>query len=161
MLTDDMKTRRYLTAREPSSLSSIMILNYPGKGVRGERGGLAQVRTTLWGWDFHCQRPWAHGDEQDACFIGFVIKFLNLQEESFFFFHCHLQEKRRGGPFQKKGGSPWESGGGWLLQKTWLETAPPPRDTPSRTVRGTRACRREAKPETGEERRGGLRRRLH
>lgn len=37
MLTDDMKMRRYLTAREPSSLSSIMILNYPGKGVRGER----------------------------------------------------------------------------------------------------------------------------
>ena len=111
MLTDDMKTRRYLTAREPSSLPGIMILNYPGKGGRGERGGLPQVRTTLWGWDFHCQRPWAHGDQGDACSIGFVIKFLNLQRESFFFFHCHLQEKKKRWPFPKEGGQSLGVGG--------------------------------------------------
>ena len=42
---------------------------------------------------FHCRCPWAQGDEGDAGSICFVIKFLNLQSESFFFFHCHLQEK--------------------------------------------------------------------
>lgn len=107
-----------------------MILNYLGKGLRGEseeagRGGghLAlgrsvrdgarlpgeaarpQLDATLWGCGFHCQRSWAHGDNGDArCSICFVIKFLNLQRESCFFFHCHLQEKKRVGPFQKRRG---------------------------------------------------------
>ena len=49
MLTDDMKTLRCLTERELRSLPGIMILYYPpGKGVRGERGGPAQVSTTSW-----------------------------------------------------------------------------------------------------------------
>lgn len=42
------------------------------------------------------------GQQDTRHSIWFVIKCLNLQRESFFFFHCHLQEKRRW-PFPKKG----------------------------------------------------------
>lgn len=34
--------------------------------------------------------------------ICFVIKFLNLQRELFFFFHCHLQEKTQNPRLTKK-----------------------------------------------------------
>lgn len=51
MLTDDIKTRRYLTAREPRSLPGIMILNYPGEGVGGERERPGP-------WEHHFVGPW-------------------------------------------------------------------------------------------------------
>lgn len=46
---------------------------------------------------FHCQRSWAQGEMGKIQYLSicFVIKFLNLQRELFFFFHCHLQEKNQ------------------------------------------------------------------
>lgn len=92
MLTDDMKTRRYLTGRELRSLpAGITIRYYPRRGSQRGEGwpGPGEHHFVA----FHCWCPWAQGDEGDAGSICFVIKFLNLQSESFFFFHCHLQEK--------------------------------------------------------------------
>lgn len=91
MLTDDMKTRRYLTGRELHSLPGITIRYYPRRGSQRGEGwpGPGEHHFVA----FHCRCPWAQGDEGDAGSICFVIKFLNLQSESFFFFHCHLQEK--------------------------------------------------------------------
>lgn len=115
---------------EPCSCPSSTVLNYLG-GDSGRRGGwpsrghrvLAGVRvprclgsrgecpqcTQLCGVGPSIASAPGHTGQQDARHsICFVIKCLNLPGESFFFFHCHLQEKR-GGPFQKKGGSSQET----------------------------------------------------
>lgn len=113
MLTDDMKTRRYLTGRELHSLPGITIRYYPRRGSQRGEGwpGPGEHHFVA----FHCRCPWAQGDEGDAGSICFVIKFLNLQSESFFFFHCHLQEKlekKKELAFSKK----WEAvPGSWGL----------------------------------------------
>lgn len=130
MLTDDMKTRRYLTDRELRSLPSVMILYYPRRRSQRGEGWPGPGEHHFVG--FHCRYPWAQEDEGDAGSICFVIKFLNLQSESFFSFHCHLQEKflKKELALSKKGGQSLGVGGCWLLQKSWLEIAPPPSDPP-------------------------------
>ena len=133
MLTDDMKTRRYLTGRELRSLpAGITIRYYPRRGSQRGEGwpGPGEHHFVA----FHCWCPWAQGDEGDAGSICFVIKFLNLQSESFFFFPCHLQEKlkkkKKSWPFPKTGRQSLGVGGCLLLQKSWLERPPPLSDPP-------------------------------
>ena len=98
-----------------------MILYYPRRRSQRGEGWPGPGEHHFVG--FHCRCPWAQEDEGDAGSICFVIKFLNLQSESFFFFHCHLQEKlkkKKGvGPFQKRGAVP----GSWGLLATAEELA--------------------------------------
>ena len=153
MLTDDMKTRRYLTDRELRSLPSYDPLLSPATRSQRGVGWPGPGEHHLVG--FHCRCPWAQEDEGDAGSICFVIKFLNLQSESFFFFHCHLQEKLKKkkktvGPFQKRGAVP----GSWGLLATAEDLARDscPSQRPSPGLGGVSRLRsREAEPETGEE----------
>ena len=125
----------------------------------------------MWGRGFHCQRPWARGDNRGggargggrARAICFAKKSRNLQWESFFFFHGHLQEKKkkerereRVGPFPKggRGAVPGKLGGGWSLQKSRPEAASTP--DPPRTVRAREpAGGRQSQRQEGK---GGVRR---
>ena len=146
-----MKTRRYLTDRELRSLPSYDPLLSPATRSQRGVGWPGPGEHHLVG--FHCRCPWAQEDEGDAGSICFVIKFLNLQSESFFFFHCHLQEKLKKKKKQlvlsKKGGQSLGVGGCWLLQKSWLEIAAPP-SGPPRAWEGSRGCgagRQSPRPE--------------
>lgn len=154
MLTDDMKTRRYLTDRELRSLPSVMILYYPRRRSQRGEGWPGPGEHHFVG--FHCRYPWAQEDEGDAGSICFVIKFLNLQSESFFFFHCHLQEKfkkKRVGPFQKRGAVP----GSWGLLATAEELArdSSPSQRPSPGLGGGLEAAGAARQSQRQERRGG------
>lgn len=69
------------------------------------RGHLFTIGSALYrSCSFHCQRSWAQGEMGKIQYLSicFVIKFLNLQGELFFFFHCHLQEKNPNPGLTKK-----------------------------------------------------------